>query len=540
MENQSTEIFARSRALAFAKAARRAALYPWLTRGDKLDMDDKKEILEAAERVKNASEPGEAGRALAVLEDLVGRTLFPVSMSMSYGELQRLKRRIAEAKLAMQERKDVLKERDRKTLKAAIDRAENARNEDIRGSVSELDDLLEQLFSEARPTNVNVDKRAKKLIADSRKLLSSKKTAAVLNEKERTGIEEAIQALDAIMSSASSSIEKGKALRRLQDYLDLYGWKVELGRSTVKDAKRLVHEATRLLKKKRVRLVLGRVRQEELESARDRTKELLKKTRIIKLFATFYNKDAKAEYMLALQQIQESAQQLDDLIKRYLGLFMKSSLREYVESIGGAILIALAIRAFLFEPFRIPSGSMLPTLEIGDHIFVNKYEYGLRIPFFNAKVFYKDRLPSRGDVIVFVQPETGEDYIKRVIGLPGDVVEVVGGTRLFINGREAHLEQKGTYVYPDRETGWLHKTLRYDEDLMGKIHSVIYEPPYHRHGPSGRWQVKPGHVLVMGDNRDNSYDSRSWGQVPLENIKGRAIFIWFAWGNWHRYGMKIR
>ena len=523
-----------------AKAARNAVLFPWLTRGRAPDNDGKREIMDAADKAESAAEAGAAAEALHELEEAVCRNMFPEARGVPEGRIRILSDRIAETEAALAERMQALGERGFKTLKRALRRARNATGEQVDRSIDELDRLLDDLLGDSRPTVARVDKFGRRLLSQVRKLLSSRKGRTALSDAERQSISKAADELESLLSSGAPGMEKGRALRALKDLTAEYGWKAELGRRTVREARRVAREAARLLKKKKAGLVLDDATRKAVEDALAETRKALDAAGAARALSSLAGGEALRGYMAALAEVSRSAARLDDLVKKHLGLFMKSTLREYLESIGGAILIALAIRAFLFEPFRIPSGSMLPTLEIGDHIFVNKYEYGLRVPFFNAKVMYEDKLPKRGDVIVFVQPETGEDYIKRVIGLPGDVVEVVGGTSLYINGREVPLEERGTYVYTDRESGWPHKTLLYDEDLLGKVHYVIYEPPYHRHGPSGRWVVKPGHVLVMGDNRDNSYDSRSWGQVPLENIKGRAVFIWFAWSKWHRYGMAVK
>jgi signal peptidase I len=245
--------------------------------------------------------------------------------------------------------------------------------------------------------------------------------------------------------------------------------------------------------------------------------------------------------------------ELETHYERHLSKYRKSTLREYLESIGWAVAVALVLRAFVIEAFKIPSGSMVPTLLIGDHIFVNKFIYGLRIPWTFKKWQYSQ--PKTGDVIVFIKPsEPDKDFVKRVVGLPGDSVEM-RGEDLVINGRAAERTGRGVYSYREfseysREK-IEHRTRRYDETLGGVTHEVLYRGsgPF-QDEPSGalfncavvgpgdvtpeltpRCAVKPGTVLVMGDNRDNSSDSRVWGLVPLTHVKGRAMFVWWSWGS---------
>ncbi len=208
-----------------------------------------------------------------------------------------------------------------------------------------------------------------------------------------------------------------------------------------------------------------------------------------------------------------------------------------------AFAIAMLIRTVLLEPFRIPSGSMIPTLEIGDQIFVNKFIYGVRIPFTNWVPFQIIRAPERGDVIVFNNPkDTSVDFIKRVIGVGGDKVEIVDGT-LYINDEpvpRALLEDR--WGYWDREAyGWQQHHIRlYTERLSDDTYVTGQNLPGYRSpsSPTGPFHVPPGHVFVMGDNRDNSSDSRVGfvglgtppAYVPLGHIKGKAMVIWLAWG----------
>nr|VFK31660.1 MAG: signal peptidase I Serine peptidase. MEROPS family S26A [Candidatus Kentron sp. MB]VFK32748.1 MAG: signal peptidase I Serine peptidase. MEROPS family S26A [Candidatus Kentron sp. MB]VFK77305.1 MAG: signal peptidase I Serine peptidase. MEROPS family S26A [Candidatus Kentron sp. MB] len=222
---------------------------------------------------------------------------------------------------------------------------------------------------------------------------------------------------------------------------------------------------------------------------------------------------------------------------------------DYARSFFPVFLIVLLLRSFLVEPFRIPSGSMLPTLEIGDFILVNKFTFGIRLPILNEKIVDLSQ-PERGDVVVFRFPEDGvTPYIKRVVGLPGDYVDYRHDT-LFINGNSVRREFVSTYTAtgPNRR---MNGAGRYLEYLDGADHHILIQPI-----PMGMLQEKPdypytpfripeGHYFVIGDNRDNSRDSRYWGTVPDENLIGKAFFIWmnFQWGegvNWARIGDKIR
>jgi signal peptidase I len=220
---------------------------------------------------------------------------------------------------------------------------------------------------------------------------------------------------------------------------------------------------------------------------------------------------------------------------------------EYTASFFPVILLVFVLRSFLFEPFRIPSGSMLPTLEIGDLILVNKYNYGIRLPVINKKVVEIGQ-PRRGDVMVFRFPlNPSQDYIKRVVGLPGDRVEYVN-KRLTINGQPVPMKRVDPYYDVDR----MQTYSQFIESLGAVDHRVITSdsippglgggfPNTHpgacQYSGSGVvCQVPPGHYFMMGDNRDNSEDSRFWGFVPDENIVGRAFFIWMNFGNIGRIG----
>jgi signal peptidase I len=230
-------------------------------------------------------------------------------------------------------------------------------------------------------------------------------------------------------------------------------------------------------------------------------------------------------------RVRDAVARLDAKMDEHLSFARKSAFREYGESIGVAIAIALLLRAFVIEAFQIPSGSMIPTLEIGDHIFVSKFSYGLSIPFTLKKIF-QFGTPKRGDVIVFRFPlDTEIDYIKRVIALPGEKVEV-RKNEVFVNGRLMPREHvNGPCSYEDSPPARREYNCdRWIENLDGKEHSVIHMGSGM---PAPDWTgevVPPGRVFVMGDNRDNSNDSRVWGTVPMEYIKGRALIVWWSRG----------
>ena len=212
---------------------------------------------------------------------------------------------------------------------------------------------------------------------------------------------------------------------------------------------------------------------------------------------------------------------------------------EYARSFFPVILIVLVIRSFLFEPFRIPSDSMMPTLLDGDFIFVNKFTYGLRLPVLNSKVVSIGE-PQRGDVIVFRLPkDPATNYIKRLVGLPGDHI-VVRGQNLYINGERIKVQLNGMYEGPNRNGEQLAI-----EHLGSVDHNVLYQP--NRVTDDYDQVVPAGHYFFMGDNRDNSRDSRfpQVGFVPERNLVGKAVRIWLNWDLpsapiWDRIGAPIR
>jgi signal peptidase I len=220
---------------------------------------------------------------------------------------------------------------------------------------------------------------------------------------------------------------------------------------------------------------------------------------------------------------------------------------EYSISFFPVILIVFLLRSFLVEPFKIPSSSMVPTLLVGDFILVNKYTYGIRVPVANRKLIPVGA-PERGHVMVFRFPDDPSlDYIKRVVGLPGDRVEY-RNKRLTINGVQVPTRQVDDYLSKER----MQFSRRYVEKLDGVEHEILLDEDapaammpgrafpfsgncnYNRDGLA--CTVPPGHYFVMGDNRDNSSDSRVWGFVPDENIVGRAFFIWLNLNELGRFG----
>ncbi|HVC28937.1 MAG TPA: signal peptidase I [Gammaproteobacteria bacterium] len=230
---------------------------------------------------------------------------------------------------------------------------------------------------------------------------------------------------------------------------------------------------------------------------------------------------------------------------------------EYAKSFFPVFLIVLLLRTFVVEPFHVPSSSMVPTLLVGDFILVNKFDYGLRLPVIHTKVL-KLGEPQRGDVAVFHYPEAtavgfceqnpacgvgglqevkrsaGTDYVKRIIGIPGDHI-VYRGETLYINGVKVPDKALGLYSGSDMMGAVLHQ-----EKLDDMDHDLLIIPGAEHN--QGEWTVPAGKYFVMGDNRDNSFDSRYWGFVPEQNLVGRAFFIWMNWDAfhnaklWHRIG----
>ncbi|MBN4055423.1 signal peptidase I [bacterium AH-315-K03] len=194
---------------------------------------------------------------------------------------------------------------------------------------------------------------------------------------------------------------------------------------------------------------------------------------------------------------------------------------EYAKSFFPVLAVVLVLRSFIVEPFQIPSASMVPTLEVGDYILVNKFHYGIRLPVLGTKIFDINQ-PERGDIMVFFPPHDKRYFIKRVIGVPGDNISYIN-KELTINGKKMSQTLMAELPAYKPEYRLMKENLEGIEHL---IHNAkhIYQGDF-------SITVKPGHYFMMGDNRDNSSDSRVWGQVPEENIVGKAFAIWMHWGS---------
>lgn len=215
---------------------------------------------------------------------------------------------------------------------------------------------------------------------------------------------------------------------------------------------------------------------------------------------------------------------------------------EYAKSFFPVLLLVVFLRSFVAEPFRIPSGSMMPTLEVGDFILVNKFAYGFRIPVIRKKVFAMDD-PERGDVFVFRYPERPwQNFIKRVVGMPGDTIRW-DADKLYVNGELISTQADGNYEAVD-QNGVKSNARRHKENLTGVEHDIIF---YSRHFPvKGETTVPEGKYFAMGDNRFGSHDSRFWGFVPEENLVGKAMIVWMHYAGKNdgfelsRIGTKIK
>jgi len=205
---------------------------------------------------------------------------------------------------------------------------------------------------------------------------------------------------------------------------------------------------------------------------------------------------------------------------------------ELARSFFPVLLLVLVLRTFVFEPFRIPSKSMVPTLLVGDFVLVEKFAYGLRLPVTHTEILSTGH-PKRGQVIVFrYPPNPSENYIKRVVGLPGDKI-VYKNEQLYINGKAVNHHKIRIYTGPDANK--MHSMTMFNETMPGShiTHHILHITG--RIGPQFSGTVPKGEYFVMGDNRDNSSDSRVWGFVPKHNLVGRAFVIWFSinWRNFH-------
>ncbi len=224
------------------------------------------------------------------------------------------------------------------------------------------------------------------------------------------------------------------------------------------------------------------------------------------------------------------------------GQHNKPLLVEYARALFPVVLIVFALRSFVIEPFRIPSGSMLPSLHIGDFILVNKYTYGIRLPVINQKIIPVDK-PARGDVMVFRYPRDPKvNFVKRVIGLPGDTI-IYQDKKLFINGESIPLTADGEFYF-NRLNLRGKSADQYLETTDDSTHSILIDRALR--GRDMEVTVPAGNYFVMGDNRDHSNDSRYWRFVPEANVVGKAFLIWFSWKGlsaggveWNRLGKGI-
>lgn len=291
-------------------------------------------------------------------------------------------------------------------------------------------------------------------------------------------------------------------------------------RRECEQAARLVDETTRILERRAeaIQRSLKASAREELEAATLALREALERT------------------PFDVEIFHKAHERAGVLVERHLSPWRKSEGREYLESIGVAILVALLLREFVVEAFKIPSGSMLPTLQLQDHIFVNKFAYGPKLRFTNTRLF-ASMPPKYGDVMVFVFPDPNpsapkQDYIKRVIALPGDTLMVYDG-HPEINGWKIPNCKVGAYQYHEGDA--LKSGVLYVEYLRDMSYLTLFQDGDDAGYEQGPYTVAEGEVWVLGDNRNNSQDSRAWnghrgGGVPFDNIRGRAMFVWLSSG----------
>lgn len=258
---------------------------------------------------------------------------------------------------------------------------------------------------------------------------------------------------------------------------------------------------------------------------------------------------ALAEFDARLQRLQGEGIKSDQTGRAEIesNLLRQPTWIEYSGSFFPVLALVFFLRSFLYEPFKIPSSSMVPTLTIGDLILVNKFTYGIRLPIINKKII-EIGTPQRGDVMVFKYPKDMTlDYIKRVVGVPGDKI-VYKNKRLTVNGEALPYQPLPDYLDEERLT----YSKQYRENLTGREHRILNDdnaPPYVQNPDSFPQHelcsynaegfactVPTGQYFMMGDNRDNSLDSRYWGFVPDKNIVGKAFFVWMNLGNIKRIG----
>lgn len=218
----------------------------------------------------------------------------------------------------------------------------------------------------------------------------------------------------------------------------------------------------------------------------------------------------------------------------------KSQWREWIESIVVIVLLAVVIRSFVIAPFKIPSSSMVPTFEVGDFLFVSRFNYGFRVPFTDLQFMASEA--TRGDVVVFDYPEDrSKDYIKRIVGVPGDTIEYLNN-ELIVNGKKMNLTAEGTHSYYMGDNSMDVSGL-FSEQLLNVKHHVLRKKYSIR---DGKWVVPAGKYFVLGDNRNNSRDSRFWGFVPQKYLVGKAVVIWWSWNSatnavrWDRLGTLVK
>lgn len=220
---------------------------------------------------------------------------------------------------------------------------------------------------------------------------------------------------------------------------------------------------------------------------------------------------------------------------------------DYARSFFPLLLLVFLLRSFLFEPFRIPTGSLRPTVQVGDFVLVNKYTYGIRLPVIHHKITSGNPI-SRGDIVVFrYPPDPSQNYIKRVVGLPGDTISYINKV-LYVNGKKMPQVFVGEALDRGDASSMTWRVGEWEENLSGVKHSVYRNPDRPAEDFENR-VIPKGHYFVMGDNRDNSDDSRSWGLVPDNNVVGRARIIWLSWDGsasswlhkirWHRLGTVV-